>query len=331
MSFLSHAFSQIANTARSLTGNALGIPGLDPALFRGDFGHMAPVTRAAALAGGILLGGQALAGPAGNSAAFGTVASGPIDMSTAPNITDVTLGGPASVIGSGGGPASISPMSVAGTSGAGSLADAFSAVSLSPEAATTGFDTAMDFSGSGGLNPRLATSFAPQMDFSSGFGPVGAGDVGTGYSSYAEPSFWSRFQGNPWLKAMSYGSGAIGVLGGIESLKRPAVYDPFAGQRGQYQEQLSRLASDPSYITQLPGYQAGLQAIERSMAANGYLGSGNMMLALQDYGGKAYSDEFARLSSLAGAGISPMPDNSRAQGLEMLSRGLASIGFGAAL
>jgi len=43
-------------------------------------------------------------------------------------------------------------------------------------------------------------------------------------------------------------------------------------------------------ITKMPGYQAGLEAVQRQMSAQGYQGSGNMMAALSNYGGQAYQN-----------------------------------------
>lgn len=89
--------------------------------------------------------------------------------------------------------------------------------------------------------------------------------------------------------------------------------DPFASQRGQYQTQLSNLMKDPSLINNDPSYQfrlkSGQDALERSNAAKGYLGSGNMLIDLQQYGQRAASDEYnnqiKRLSELAGAQFGP--------------------------
>lgn len=81
--------------------------------------------------------------------------------------------------------------------------------------------------------------------------------------------------------------------------------DPFAAFRGDYAAQLSQLMSNPNSITDRPGYAAGLTAVERKGAAQGWNGSGNMMNALSEYGGKFFNDEVARLATLAGANISP--------------------------
>lgn len=88
-----------------------------------------------------------------------------------------------------------------------------------------------------------------------------------------------------------------------------AKADPWAPNRGQYQTALNNLmqggtsaiAADPSFQARIAG---GQQALERSAAAKGFLGSGNILQGLQDYGqGKAseeFGNQFQRLSMLAG-------------------------------
>ena len=81
--------------------------------------------------------------------------------------------------------------------------------------------------------------------------------------------------------------------------------DPFGAYRAGYAQQLAALSANPSLITKQPGYAAGLEAVRRSMAAQGYQGSGNMMAALAQYGQKFLGDEQNRLAMLAGAGFNP--------------------------
>lgn len=119
--------------------------------------------------------------------------------------------------------------------------------------------------------------------------------------------------------------------------QQPQVIDPMGmGPRAQYLQQLNELMKNPGSIDKSPGYKAGLDAVQRSMASQGYLGSGNMMLALKDYGGKSFDQEVARLSQLAGVGM-PLgvsrPDTSgqfaALQGKSnLMSQALATAGFG---
>lgn len=102
-----------------------------------------------------------------------------------------------------------------------------------------------------------------------------------------------------------YGSGSNSAQG-ISSAAAAAA-DPFSSQRGQYQGMLQGLmsgqnfTSDPSYQAR---FNAGQQAIERSAAARGMLGSGNLLTELTKYGQEQasgeYQNQFARLAKLAG-------------------------------
>lgn len=91
-----------------------------------------------------------------------------------------------------------------------------------------------------------------------------------------------------------------------------AAADPFAAERPQYQQALAQLMGtghsdmgvDPS-----SGFRfgEGKQAVERSSAATGMFGSGNMGQALvkygQDFASTEYANQFSRLAQLAGGNI----------------------------
>lgn len=124
---------------------------------------------------------------------------------------------------------------------------------------------------------------------------------------------------------MSFGAVAGAVVGGVASAavgsalggggggasNAAGAADPFAGQRGQYQDQLSKLMKDPSSITSDPGYQfqlqQGLAAVNGSMAAGGFLNSGNRATALEKYGQDYASTQLQNkelfLAQLAGANV----------------------------
>lgn len=81
--------------------------------------------------------------------------------------------------------------------------------------------------------------------------------------------------------------------------------DPFAGQRQQYQTQLSQLMANPGeFMKTSPVFQAtldaGTEAVNRSAAAKGMLGSGNRLLALQEAGQKAATQSFFPMAELLG-------------------------------
>ena len=70
----------------------------------------------------------------------------------------------------------------------------------------------------------------------------------------------------------------------------------------QTYSQLADLLSDPSQITEMPMYKAGLEAVQRSLATQGLTGSGNAMMALSDYGANYYQQQVALLTELARGG-----------------------------
>lgn len=77
--------------------------------------------------------------------------------------------------------------------------------------------------------------------------------------------------------------------------------DPFKEYRPEYAKRLAELQEDPSSISNSATYKARLQAAERTMAAQGYTGSGNALVAAADAGASAYQQEFQNLAMLSGA------------------------------
>ena len=77
--------------------------------------------------------------------------------------------------------------------------------------------------------------------------------------------------------------------------------DPFAPYRAEYAQKLSNLANDPSSIEDTSVYKARMKAAERVLAAQGYTGSGNALVAAADAGATAYQQEFDNLAMLSGA------------------------------
>lgn len=139
------------------------------------------------------------------------------------------------------------------------------------------------------------------------------GDLGTALAKFGVPGFGGSTGGvlglgggmSPW----SIGQGLYGLYSANKMKKQAAELgrraDPWAQYRGDAASRLDALSRDPSSITKDPGYGAGLEAVQRSMAAQGYQGSGNMMAALQKYGSDFYEKAIARLSGLAGANQNP--------------------------
>ena len=101
------------------------------------------------------------------------------------------------------------------------------------------------------------------------------------------------------------GGALLGGGGSTPSSQQQQVYDPYAPYRGAAAQKLNALMADPSTISSLPEYQAQMQAASRAMAAQGYTGSGNALVAAANAGGQAYQQAFNNLAMLSGAGQSP--------------------------
>lgn len=111
------------------------------------------------------------------------------------------------------------------------------------------------------------------------------------------------------------GAAAVTVVGGMltsdsgsgssGSSSSTGVYDPYAQYRPQAAQQLNKLMTTPGSVQDLPSFQAEEQAASRTMAAQGYTGSGNALVAAAQAGGNAYQQAFNNLSLLSGAGQSP--------------------------
>lgn len=120
------------------------------------------------------------------------------------------------------------------------------------------------------------------------------------------PDNWLAGLGTNAGSAGGFG-GALGKVGsilsglsGVGQVVSGLQGNKYARQTQGYADQLQALMRDPSIVTKLPGYEAGLEAVRRSLAAQGYQGSGNMMAALAQYGQNAYMQQaqlLARLSS----------------------------------
>lgn len=159
-------------------------------------------------------------------------------------------------------------------------------------------------------------------------------------------NIWGAISSPTAKNLLNIGSGIYG-LSEASKMKDLAsgtmrASDPFGPQRAQYAQQLQQLMADPSSITNDPGYQfqfdQGSQAVTRQMAAKGYLGSGNLGTALQEYGqnyaASAYKDRISTLASLAGANIAPnfgASLNGYASGIDLAGKSLASLGYGATM
>ena len=77
--------------------------------------------------------------------------------------------------------------------------------------------------------------------------------------------------------------------------------DPYKQYRGDAAIKLNSLMDDPSSITNSAEYKARQTAAERTMAAQGYTGSGNAIHEAATASGASYQQAFDNLSMLSGA------------------------------
>ena len=159
-------------------------------------------------------------------------------------------------------------------------------------------------------------------------GPGGAtfGAEPAGQSYYQQFLDWMKKRG--MLKTGMQGLNAIsGIYGMNKARQLEKLAQAASPMRTQAVSDAAALQADPSRVTSLPGYKAGLQAVERRMASQGYLGSGNMMVALRDYGGKQYDTELARLTALAQPSATELQGTIAAN--QMRNQSLKSLGYAA--
>lgn len=108
---------------------------------------------------------------------------------------------------------------------------------------------------------------------------------------------------------------------------------PLNQYRGQYAQQLQQLMQNPGSVLNLPGAQAGIEALNRDAAAKGYFGSGNQAAAVAQYGNQLYQQQLQNLAQLAGVNINPLAGasaigsagQSQASGLGLLSSGASTL------
>lgn len=163
----------------------------------------------------------------------------------------------------------------------------------------------------------------PGMGYLGGLGETFAGSAGGG------GGFLSSMFGG-----MGGGSGALGSVGDLlrggfglyqANQLRHAAQPSAINQ--QAEAQLQALMANPSGVTNLPGYGAGLEAVQRGMAAGGFLGSGNMATALQKYGGDFYNNAVGQYSNLSQLGRGN-DANYRMGSIQLAGQALNSLGYG---
>jgi len=142
----------------------------------------------------------------------------------------------------------------------------------------------------------------------------------------------SVFRGGKWTnpltyqaeqlaaKKIGYETENLGLQNQIsrEALRAQQTSNQVANMAGS---RLNELLQDPNSISSDPGYQfqynQGLEAVNRTAAAKGMLGSGNRLYDLTNYGQDraktSYGDAVSRLGSLLGSTLSSAQNQSRDQ------------------
>lgn len=115
---------------------------------------------------------------------------------------------------------------------------------------------------------------------------------------------------------VAVGSAAVTVVGGYLTSKQQsksnkaaqqaaAQMDPYGPYRDAAAKKLNDLMEHPEGISDTAEYKARQQAASRLMAAQGYTGSGNALVAAATAGGDSYQQAFNNLAMLSGAGGQP--------------------------
>lgn len=176
----------------------------------------------------------------------------------------------------------------------------------------TGVDAAMaDYAAAGGGAGMAGGGAAAAPAFAGTGGLPGAG-YGTGAAASTVPAAGTAASGG-W-------GGILSQLGTPGSGGWRGIVNLLAGLYGANKtSQLGKLPSMADYMAS-PMYGAGEQAVTRSMAAQGYQGSGNMMQALAQNAQRGYADYVSLLTGRQGA-AGNLPSSI------MSSLGLASTGL----
>lgn len=192
----------------------------------------------------------------------------------------------------------------------------------------------MDGTSDGSFSSYLDTSFSDfgssSVGSPSGYGP-GYADPNYGYTPLQDPnpsytgegsySDSGATKGALTADALKAAAGAYQYgISGQQAKQAASASDPFAPQREQYAQMLQRLMASPSTeLPKTPGYQAGMDAVQRSLLAQGYQGSGKMMAGMLEYGGNIFNEQVKTLGHLAGADV-----GSPAAAGQALSKGSAA-------
>lgn len=153
-------------------------------------------------------------------------------------------------------------------------------------------------------------------------GGMAPGTPGQGYGD-------STGRGGPAGGMNGYGA-ALSILSGLDAMRSARNMSesmaPFDRYRSGFAARAAGLEADPKQLLNSPGYRAGLQAVQRAMAAQGYTGSGNAAVRIAEFGNDFFNRESDRLARLGGAGAAPGAGAIPASILR--GQGLASMAYG---
>lgn len=138
-------------------------------------------------------------------------------------------------------------------------------------------------------------------------------------------------------------TGAVGLYEGSQNRSLASgIAGDVEGKQDYYNDQLMQLMANPSAYLNNPLFTStmnvGTQAVNRSQAAQGFLGSGNQATALQQFGQSFASTQLLGqeqlLGSLSGAGNASSPSQAvgastaaQGQSFNQLGSLLASLGY----
>lgn len=208
------------------------------------------------------------------------------------------------------------PAEVAAMAGAGYGAWELGAEYLGAGAAGGGADAGVGAAegatagaGAGSLDVGMTGAAASDAELSGLGGPTAGGFGGAGVDAAVDAGAGAAGSGG-WLSSLFGGAGkaATALSTGKNALGTMQILSSLYGM--EQQRKLSKGATAQSYS------KAGAQAVQRSMAAQGYQGSGNMMTALSKYGADAYGANLPQQQASL---------NNTMGGLGLLTAGLGNL------
>lgn len=126
----------------------------------------------------------------------------------------------------------------------------------------------------------------------------------------------------PYDPMVDYMRGGLGLLGAYNLYK---AGQPSSSQRTASGQMDALLRTGD--VTKLPGFAAGKQAVERAAAGKGYLGSGNLNVALAQYGDQFYNNALQTFNTISNQNAA-LQQQSRNDALILASQALGSLGYG---